>query len=179
MLKKTNYILFLICCFLLSCSNDLDEAKKVAHKANPNQEFGKDVVILYSEQGNLRAKLMAPLLVRYTVIKPRTEMTEGLTLQVFGETNKIENTLTAKYGLVNDGEQLMTAKDSVNVVNIKGERLETEELIWNQQTKKIYSNAFVKITTAKEIIYGEGMEADEQFSVYTLKKVRGTVQIKS
>ncbi len=72
----------------------------------------------------------------------------------------------------------MTARNNVVVVNIKGDTLSTEELIWSQNEKKIYSNSFVKIRTAKEIILGDTLVADEKFTNYTIKKVRGTVQVK-
>ena len=71
----------------------------------------------------------------------------------------------------------MIAKRNVEVVNIDGDTLKTEELIWDQKKKKIYSNTFVEIRTKSEIIYGEGLEADETFSNYTIKKITGTIQI--
>ena len=34
---------------------------------------------------------------------------------------------------------------------------------------------FVKITTKDEVIYGQGLEANQDFSKYTIKKIRGTI----
>jgi lipopolysaccharide assembly outer membrane protein LptD (OstA) len=51
--------------------------------------------------------------------------------------------------------------------------------MWNQAEKKIYATGFVRITTPDEIIYGNGLEAKEDFSEYTIKKVTGTVKIKN
>ena len=56
--------------------------------------------------------------------------------------------------------------------------METEKLIWNELTQKIYTDAFVKITTDKEIIMGEGMESNQDFSKYELKKVTAIIQLK-
>ncbi len=44
--------------------------------------------------------------------------------------------------------------------------------------KKIYTDAFVKITTKDEIIWGDGMIADQDFSNYEIKNVKGEVSIK-
>jgi hypothetical protein len=65
----------------------------------------------------------------------------------------------------------------VEVVNANGEKLNTEHLIWDEGKKKITSDAFVKITTAKEIIMGKGLEANQDFTQYEIKEVTGTIRI--
>lgn len=64
------------------------------------------------------------------------------------------------------------------MVNEKNEKLNTEHLIWNERTKKIYSDDFVKITTPDEIIFGNGFEADQDFSRYKIMKIKGTINLK-
>ena len=49
--------------------------------------------------------------------------------------------------------------------------------MWKRKDKKIYSTKFVKITTAEEIIMGEGLEANEDFSDYVIKKVKGIIKV--
>ena len=48
-------------------------------------------------------------------------------------------------------------------------------MYWNQKTKKVYSEKFVKIETPDEVIYGEGFESDEEFTSYVIKKIKGSV----
>ena len=43
----------------------------------------------------------------------------------------------------------MEARKKVEVVNVKGEKLETEYLQWNEQTGRIYTNEFVTIYYAQ------------------------------
>ena len=62
-------------------------------------------------------------------------------------------------------------------VSKKNETLNAEELIWDEKNGKIYSDKFVKITTADEIIYGEGFEANEDFTNYKIKNIKGTINI--
>ena len=66
-----------------------------------------------------------------------------------------------------------------SVVNQKGEILNTDELIWDEDKKIIYSNSFVKITTPDEIIYGNGMTANENFTDYVIKHITGTIRVKT
>jgi hypothetical protein len=67
----------------------------------------------------------------------------------------------------------------VEVINKNGEKLETEKLIWDENSQRIYTDAAVKITTDKEIIMGRGMESNQDFSKYELKQVTGTIQLKN
>jgi LPS export ABC transporter protein LptC len=71
----------------------------------------------------------------------------------------------------------MEVKYNVEVVNAKGDKLNTEHLIWDEQKKKITSDAFVKITTAKEIIMGKGLEANQDFTQYEIKNIQGIINI--
>jgi len=64
------------------------------------------------------------------------------------------------------------------VVNEKNEKLNTEKLEWDEQTGKLYSDQFVKITTPEEIIMGTGFEADQNFNSYRIFKVTGTITVK-
>ncbi len=71
----------------------------------------------------------------------------------------------------------MEAKNNVIVTNAKGEILNTEHLIWDQNTHKIYSDVFVKITTATQILFGKGLESDERFEKYRIKNPTGFIYI--
>ncbi|HRG51298.1 MAG TPA: LPS export ABC transporter periplasmic protein LptC, partial [Bacteroidia bacterium] len=75
------------------------------------------------------------------------------------------------------GMNKMEAKRNVVVINVKGEKLNTEHLIWDAVTKKIYTKEFVKITTKDEVLLGEGLTADQDFSKYTILHPTGTIAI--
>ena len=73
----------------------------------------------------------------------------------------------------------MIVQDSVVLINTKGEKLNTEELIWKRNQHKIFTDKFVKITRKDEIIMGEGLVSNEEFTRYTIKDIQGTINIES
>jgi len=91
----------------------------------------------------------------------------------------VNTSLTAKYAIRYEREQKMEARNDVVVVNIKGEKLNTEKLIWDGIRRKIYTDAFVKITTDDQILMGNGLESDETFSEYEIKNLTGTILLKN
>jgi LPS export ABC transporter protein LptC len=166
-------------CLSAGCKNDLDEAKLITSRANVNIETGKNVTIQYSDHGNTKIKAVAKTLTRFNVEKPYLEFTDGIKITFYSEDKQVGTTMTAEYAQAVENSNIMTARKNVEVINAKGEKLNTEEIIWDEQKKIIYSNAFVKITTKDEIIWGNGMEANEDFSDYVIKKVIGKVKVKT
>lgn len=167
-------------CFLLlasSCSNDLGEAEMITSRANVNIETGKDVEIHYSDNGVTRIVAKGNTVTRHITQKPYMEFRDGMELIFYNNEGKVESKMTARYATVLENSNEMTARDSVVVINEKGERLDTDELIWDEQKKIIYSNTFVKITTADEIILGKGMTANQNFTDYVVKSISGTIKV--
>lgn len=167
-----------LCCLFSSCKMSADRAKFISSHANINIEKGTGVEINYSERGRVKIRAMGPSATRFNTNQPYMEFTDGIKIIFFGVQGDTESTLTAKYATTVENSHSMTARDSVVVINNKGERLNTDELIWDEEKKTIYSNSFVKITTPDEIIYGNGMTANENFTDYVIKNITGTVKVK-
>jgi hypothetical protein len=60
---------------------------------------------------------------------------------------------------------------------VKGEVLNTEELRWDQDSGKIYTDQFVRITTPDQIITGTGLVSDQSFSDWEILNVSGTLNV--
>jgi len=146
-------------------------------KADNLTETGTDVEILYTDKGNPKAKIITPELTRILSEEGITEFKKGLKIFFYDAREHIESSMTANYGKAFEKNEELFAKDNVVIINVKGEKMETEELVWKRKEKKIYSDKFVKITTADEIIYGNGMEANEDFSDYVIKDVKGIIKV--
>jgi LPS export ABC transporter protein LptC len=154
--------------------------KKISSKKEAAMESGKDVQAIYSDFGKVKAQLTAPVMNHIDDIKnPYTELPAGLHLIFFSDSLKPQSDLTAGYGISYDKSDQMIARNNVVVTNIAGDRLESEELIWDQKTQKISSEKFVKITTKDEIIFGDGFESNDDLSNYKIKKIRGTLHVNS
>lgn len=169
-----------------SCENDIAVVNAVTsadEKAKP-VETSINVEFLYSDSAKVRSRLKTPLVDHYLGKKPYYEMSKGMDVVFYNSLGKEETKLTANYGIGYDNGNnenkmnIMEAKGNVVVINEKGDKLNTEHLIWNSVTKKIYTNEFVKITTKDEVIWGDGLEANEDFSEYEIKRVKGQIAVK-
>lgn len=159
----------------------MDEVRRLTSEDSIPSMYAKNVSIAESENGNLKYTLTAPVLYRYESKKGATiKFPEGFKVVFYDSLNpsKIRTEITAKYGINKEADKIMEARNDVIVINhLKNEQLNTEELVWNQNTKKVYSNVFVKITTPDRILYGDGMQSDESFNHWRIRKPRGEMYV--
>jgi LPS export ABC transporter protein LptC len=164
----------------VSCSNDPEEVRKMTQHDTMPQQQAEDVKMYYSEYGDVVFELFSPRIETYQNDNDRTVFPEGLTVVFYDSTGKtIESKITANYGIKLEKEKRMVVRGDVVVNNFeKNERLNTEELIWDQRQKRIYTDKFVTITTEEQVLYGEeGMESDETFNTWTIKKLKGQIEV--
>lgn len=167
-----------ITALLFSCKNDIKTVNSIAGISNLPIQVAKNVEIIYSEQGRIMAKMKAPVMERYENERKYTLMPKGIEMLFYDSLMHVESKLLSKYAISYDDTQIMEAKNDVRVTNKKGEQFNSEHLIWDQKKEKIYSNEFIKITTADDITFADGFESDQYFNKYEIKKPRGVISLK-
>lgn len=176
-MKASLLLLLSLSLLFCSCENDLTIVKSLTVDEKFPSEVLSDAVILYSDSAILKARLTAPKMEHYLEKEPYVELTEGINLVFYSEDGEITSHLTANYAINYERQDRMEAKGDVVLINEAGEKLNTEHLIWNQKEERIYSEEFVKITTADEIIWGEGFESNQSFTNFKIKHIKGTILV--
>jgi LPS export ABC transporter protein LptC len=164
---------------IAACSNDLEKIHEISiqNQASFPIETIKDCEIIYSDSAKVRVLLNATLMNRYADEESYIEFKNGLKVQFFDVNGKKESELNADYAIIDEEKDLMLAQHNVVVRNVDGDVLETEKLNWNQQKEEIFTDEFVKITTENEVIFGQGLVSNQNFSKYTIRKIKGTITI--
>ena len=139
---------------------------------------GRNVTINYNDSGRLKAKIFAKQLIGYKKDgNDIVRMPKGVTGNFYNDEGKVESYLSAEKGISYQTQKITEVSQNVVVMNNKGEKLNTEKLIWDQKKQIIYTDKFVRITTKNEILTGEGMESKQDFSDWVIKKPRGVISI--
>ena len=162
-----------------SCKNDIIKVNEITYRDTFPCETAKNVEIIYSDSAKIVAKLNAPIINRYLAPNAHIELPKGMNLVFYDSVMKVKTSLSAKYAIKYNNTSVWEAHNDVVVTNEKGERLNTEKLVWDEKRRIIYSNSFVKITKPDEVLIGEGMDADESFDKWTIKKPKGSFNIKT
>ncbi|MES2132460.1 MAG: LPS export ABC transporter periplasmic protein LptC [Bacteroidota bacterium] len=181
-LLKYTRILFGIISLIIgvsSCETNRDEIMAIGPKKIMPSQTGKDITMLYTDSAMLKVRLEAPQMLMYDkgIKEPMTIMPKGLRVVFLDNKGKETTTLKANYGINYETSRRMEARYNVEVVNANGEKLNTEHLVWDENTRQITSDAFVKITTAKEIIMGKGLKSNQDFTQYEILEITGTLRV--
>ena len=164
----------------VSCKNTNEEIENLTGNSKAHQlDKATDVTMYYSDKGQLKAVIFAKEFFRNEAAKPAyADIKKGLKVEFYNDSLKIESTLTAKSARIYEVEGNVIVRENVCVVNKKGEQLNTEELVWNQKLDKFYTDKKVKITTApNQIMYGQGLEANADFSWYKINNLKGNIAV--
>lgn len=169
---------FLGIVMLCSCKNDIDVINTFTEIHNLPSQSVRNLETIYTDSGKIQIKLLAPELKRFSnVEEPYIEFPAGIKVVFYDKNQEPESRLTAKYAIYSETNKLWEARDSVIAINNLGDTLNTELLFWDEKKELIYTNKFVKITTENEVIWGEGLEANQEFTDWKIKNVKGTIYI--
>jgi len=160
--------------WLTSCENDVNQVNQVSKLDSVPVETVKNIEVFYSEQGQVQFVLTSPLLLNHPGEDEYIDFPQSFKVIMYDSLKRPKTQLTANYGVKYEQRKLMEAKGNVILLNhLRGERLNTEHLVWDQRKKQIYSDKFVTIHTPDKIIYGDGLESDENFDKWRIIKVKG------
>ena len=165
------------CLFFFSCENDADVVNDWTKEVVLVEE-ATNVESYFSQNGKLRAKLSAPLMIRSQADTNYTEFPKKLHVDFYDSLLKKESFLDAHYGKYFENQNKVWLRDSIRVININGDTLTTSELWWDQNTQKFYTDKEVRIATKSKNIYGgKGLEAAQDLSNVIIRYPSGTALV--
>ncbi len=159
---------------LFSCENNIETIKKITSEDTLTGVSAYNIEYQRSDSGRLQFTLKAPVMIRYEGKEPYTEFPKGFTVYMYDKDETEKAYISANYGINYAQKKYMKARNDVVIKNFKThEQLNTENLDWDQRKKMIYARSFVKITAPDKLIFGDSLEAKEDFSrrkIYNIHK---------
>jgi LPS export ABC transporter protein LptC len=177
-LRLCAFVFSLLLLLLTSCENDLAEVNQVVTQDELKYETMRNVELLYSDSAILRVKVNGDKMLRYLDMNnPTQEFPEGINVDFFGPNGRTQSQLSANYALRYEKKNEIIVQDSVVWESKRDDRLETEELIWDEKNNRVYTKKFVKNTRPEEIVYGYGFEADQEFKRWEINAITGRIKV--
>lgn len=134
-----------------------------------------DATYEFTEKGIVKNRIHAARLDQYGGEKPYVEATGGLQMTFFDSAFVEVASLSSDAGTFYQKEKTMIAWGNVVLGNTKGEKLETSRLVYEQDSARISSDQFVKITSGYGVFYGKGLIANENFTEYKILQPTGDI----
>jgi LPS export ABC transporter protein LptC len=156
----------------MACQEKKSATKFIPYKG-PLEEAEK-LEVLYSEEGLLKVR-----------VKTEKQIKSGLDDKIFpkqifvdffGPNGQVMTTLVSDSGRYDSRTGMYRVIGNVKVVNtLKQERLLTDELTWNPNTKKVYTEKPVMVENqmSGEQMKGIGLDANQDFTQYSIRRPTG------
>jgi LPS export ABC transporter protein LptC len=161
-------------CFY-SCENNLDTVNLITAKDKTPLGSEENATIIYTDSAKTKFVLKAPIIEQFGGSNPYQIAQKGVTIDFYDDSTHANGHISANYAIRNERTGLMEGDNNVVVINKKGERLNTEQLFWDQNKHRIYTSKFVQIKTDTQILYGDGLESNEDFTDYRITNIRGSI----
>jgi LPS export ABC transporter protein LptC len=163
---------------MLSCKNDIAKVNSLTAVDKQPDEQAKDISVIYSDSGKVQFVLTSKVMNKFINNDSYIEFPKGIKLVSYDESGVAKTTLTANYAISYEARKSMEARSKVLIINhLNEEIIETEHIVWDQLKNIIYSDVSVKRTNKSGVMYGDGFDADETFSKYTIRNPRITMFI--
>ncbi|TAE38107.1 MAG: LPS export ABC transporter periplasmic protein LptC [Runella slithyformis] len=166
-------------CFIIllwlgaACDEDPGAKKFIAYKG-PLEE-AENVQVLFSEKAILKVKVNTAKQIK----QPNEDKVfpKPVFIDFFDPTGQnVITTLRADSGRLDNQTGVYRVMGHVKVVNTqKQQQLFTDELTWNPLTKKVFTERKVVVESmlSGERMKGTGLDANQDFSLYSIRKPDG------
>jgi LPS export ABC transporter protein LptC len=165
--------------FLSSCNKKIDKIKNTEILTLPSLTVRNDTTV-FNDSGKVQLILAFPLMETFDHADiPYSEFPDGIKAVFYDGNKEPVGSVTANYAKYIDKKSLWELKDSVVVINQTNDKLETEQLFWDQQKDNIYTDRFVKMTNDDQTVIGTGFESDTHLKRRRIKNISGTIYLKN
>ena len=172
-MKRLVYIASLMLVVTAGCKNEVTNIVK--HPTDPERVptmTSHDVQTVISDDGRTRYRITTPTWLMFEEArKPHWIFPQGVKAEELDSAFETISSIKCDSAYYDELAQLWDLQGNVNITNIEGDVIQTNQLFWNQNEHKLYSESFIHIEKAGRIIEGYGYESNEQLTTYTLHRV--------
>ena len=130
-----------------------------------------DVSTLISDSGYTKYHVTSPLWQMFEDAEnPFWKFPEGLELEQYDEQLNPRSSVVCDSAIYFSRSRLWQLDGNVVMVSTSADSFLTQQLFWDQNTRKMYSDSFIHIVRSDRIIEGYGFESDQNMESYTVRK---------
>lgn len=173
-LKSLNLIsLFILLFFLTACKEKV--AEKEMNYTGPTLEI-ENIEMSFGDSAQVKLKMKTPLeldLQNQDRIYPKE-----VRLFFYDPTGKESTTIRSDSGRYYKSENHYKLMGNIIIIDkLKNQNLTTTELIYDPDKKIIYTHKPVDLNTPTQVLHGQGMQANQDFTQYSLGSSSGILNV--
>ena len=180
-IKNITAAFFAAVMFILfpACSgNNKNLADAIAENDTLPSMTSLGVTTLVSDSGITRYKIVTEeWLIFDKKNPPYWAFEKGVYLEKFDTLFRIDASIKADTAYYYEKKKLWELKGNVQIHSQRGDKFSTQQLYWDENKKRIYSDKFIQIEQEDKAITGYGFESNQELTEYEIKNTTGIFTI--
>ena len=178
--EKKNRIIYIVTAFAVTlffgCESNFKEVQKINFSEFIPGGEADNVNLKYTDSGLIKVILLSSKMLDYSNVNfPFTEFPQGIDVTLYD--NKAKTTrVTADYAVSYGQTSIIDLQGKVKIVSQDGQKLETEQLFYDQKNEWFYTEKKFKFTDLKGTSNGQGIDFSKDFKVIHSQKITGEVE---
>lgn len=165
---------------LMSCNNEISEIRSITDLNTLPVQVTENAKYRFYEDAQLTSELNARIIEQFEDDSSFIRATQGFEMKFYRQDGGLEAGIQADSGWYFPTTGKLHARSNVLLQNATGEKLETSELYFHEDSSRIHTEQRVKITTLNGgVIEGLGLEGNSSFTRYKIIKPVGEIMLNS
>lgn len=140
----------------------------------------RDIETMISDSGIMRYRITSPVWYVYEEARrPYWRFPKGIRLEKFNDIFQRDATVRADSAFYYVDTKIWELDGNVRVSNMTGEKFATNQLFWDQNSEKVYSDSFIHIERPDRVLEGYGFISNDRLTSYSIKRVSGIFPVES
>lgn len=134
------------------------------------------VNIKYTDSGRITGVLISPKMLDYSNLEfPFTDFPKGIDVTLYDKKQK-RTFIKSNYAVSYKSTGIIDLQGNVKITSEAGQVLETEQLYFDQKNEWFYTERKFKLTDAKGVSTGQGIDFSKDFKMINSQRISGEIE---
>jgi len=158
------------------CESNFKEVQKINFSEFVPGSDVDTVNIKYTDSGRITGVLISSKMLDYSNLEfPFTEFPKGIDVTLYDKKQK-RTFIKSNYAVSYKQTGIIDLQGKVKITSETGQMLETEQLYFDQKNEWFYTERKFKLTDAKGVSYGQGIDFSKDFKVINSQRITGELE---
>ena len=171
-----NAVTVLAVTLFFGCESNFKEVQKINFSEFVPGSDADTVNIKYTDSGRITGILKSRKMLDYSNLDfPFTEFPLGIDVTLYDKKQK-RTFIRSNYAVSYKQTGIIDLQGKVKITSETGQMLETEQLYFDQKNEWFYTERKFKLTDAKGVSHGQGIDFSKDFKVINSQRITGELE---
>ena len=164
---------------IFGCESNFKDVQQINYTEFVPASDADTVDVKYTDSGRITGVLKSPKMLDYATVKfPFTDFPKGIDVTLYDKKEK-RTFIVANYAISYKKTGIIDLQGKVKITTEDGQKLETEQLFFDQKNEWFYTERKFKLTDAKNgVSEGQGIDFSKDFKIINSQRVSGELETK-